>query len=589
MKAPFLLLVFFLAQACTSDYYNDGAIKFEPRKLTPNDKRLLMNELEKDGKRYDKQEKLLTKKITEWRYHIDSPIGSVVHDVRASLWYADLLLDYGDPENIEKAFEIIFKAISLQDSDTTSASCGVWPYFLEEPLKTKKSPVDYNWADFNAVTLLSIWMGHNKQLPEELKVKIKTALILAAKSIQKRDITPSYTNIAIMGTYVTYSVSHLFQLVEMQQYASDRLKKFYEYTIANGGFNEFNSPTYTMVALDEVSRMRNHIIHPTHLQMVDSIYILGWDMVARHYHKPSMQWAGPHSRTYSNFRHQDFYSILHKASQGQIDLPKGMSEEYVKVDHEIPEHLISYFVDPVLPRTETDTFDINAPEIIGTCYVTDRYVLSTANLSSLWNQRRPLLAYWGNPESPKYMQMRFLHDGFDFCSAIFQSQQKENLVLGGVHFAKESGDKHPHIHMEDSKFSASDLCLRFEFRNIDPDEILLPSENAKELRFQIGAIQFELNMLFQSFAGQKMYWRKGTDGEVSWIDLVCYSGQENEFDLNEISEAALGFALVLAADSTEIPTGFPNAVIEESLLIMNWDSLHIEVNVKPSPRIDKFI
>ena len=41
-----------------------------------------------------------------------------------------------------------------------------------------------------------------------------------------------------MGTYVTYMVSHLFDLPDMQAYAKNRLIAFYEYTLDNGGFSE---------------------------------------------------------------------------------------------------------------------------------------------------------------------------------------------------------------------------------------------------------------------------------------------------------------------------------------------------------------
>jgi len=131
----------------------------------------------------------------------------------------------GDKQYQKRAFDIIEKTISLQDTVKSSPTCGVWPYYMEEPLATKKSPVDYNWADFNGVSLLDIYMDHQAEIPERLKPVIQKSIILASRSIQKRNVGPGYTNIAIMGTYVTYLTAHLFSIPDMKEYAEKRLKK----------------------------------------------------------------------------------------------------------------------------------------------------------------------------------------------------------------------------------------------------------------------------------------------------------------------------------------------------------------------------
>ncbi len=173
---------------------------------------------------------MITKTLNAWNYHTDAESG-VFHEVRGSLSYAVGLLDLGDDQFKQRAFDIIQKTISLQDTVTVSKTCGIWPYYLEEPIATKKSSADFNWADFNSVSLLDVYMGHEAKLPADLKSIIRTSLIYAAKSIQKRDVQPGYTNIAIMGTYVTFMTSHLFDLPEMKVYAKNRLQKFYDNTL----------------------------------------------------------------------------------------------------------------------------------------------------------------------------------------------------------------------------------------------------------------------------------------------------------------------------------------------------------------------
>ncbi len=584
----YILLVISIVLSCSCNseknpgIFKDDNITYEPVSLTENEKQILSESLAGLHERYDPNGKMLTKTLTGYNYHTDAQTGTF-HEVRASFNYAVALLDIGDEQYTQRAFDIIEKTITLQDQDSASKSCGVWPYYLEEPLATKKAPIDYNWADFNAVSLLDVWMGHQKRIPENLKSNIKESLILAAKSVQKRNVGNGYTNIAIMGTYVTYMVSHLFDIPEMKEYSKSRLQKFYNYTLEKGGFTEYNSPTYTIVALDELSRMQKHIINPEAKTMTDSLYSIGWEMIARHYHKPSGQWAGPHSRSYSTLVRPSFNSILNQASNGEINLPIQEPRMDVKIKHQIPGFLMHYFLSPVFPRTETDIFEKLEPQTIGISYLTDKYAISTANRSSLWNQRRPFLVYWGTIEVPKYLQVRFLHDDYDFSSATFFSQQKENNVLAGMNFILNGGDKHISIdRLKDGKFKAKDLRIRFEFGNVSTtDNLEIPSSNNETFSMTIDSLKFDFQMYAAEYEGLKGYWEKGGNEKVSWIDFVFYSGTEKDFDLTKIKKAVSGFTF-------SIDTANNNQVIEKAVVSEKdgqmeviWKGLKIQVPVKP--------
>jgi len=127
---------------------------------------------------------MITRKITEYQYHIDA-VNVVYHEIRGSLYYALALLNAGDTAFYPRAFAIINKCISLQDTNPKSNTCGIWAYYLEEPLQTKKSPPDFNMADFNTVTLIDIWLGFHNMLPVDLKNKVQASILLAAYSIKK--------------------------------------------------------------------------------------------------------------------------------------------------------------------------------------------------------------------------------------------------------------------------------------------------------------------------------------------------------------------------------------------------------------------
>lgn len=567
--------------SCDSNKYNDGFIQYEPIIVSKSDQQVLQKKIAEMDQLYDPEGKMITQELKGWNYHTDAEIG-IFHDVRSSFYYAVALLDCGIKEYEQRAFDIIEKTISLQDTNTNSRSCGVWPYFEEEPLATKKSPIDYNWADFNAVSLLDIYMGHKDKLSSELQESIKNALILAAKAVQKRNCGPGYTNIAIMGTYVTYVTSRLFDIPEMQEYATKRLKIFYDYTMEKGGFSEYNSPTYSIVAIDELNRMQRHIVEPGAKKMIDELYAKCWDMIARHYHKKTAQWAGPHSRSYSSLIDTSFYGILKEASDNKIDLGYNPERADVKIKHHIPESLLSYFLTPQYPRSEIDVFEKEEPQIIGTAYLTDNYVISSVSRSSLWNQRRPLTAYWGELNKAHYLQVRLLHDMFDFSTASIFTRQKENNILAVINFGTNGGDKHLSIdRIQDGKFKAKDLRLRFEFGNCKEINTTLPVKPNEAFTINACESQTVIRLLENKFGNLKGYWEKGNDKENCWVDYVIYNGQEKDFDLTQIQQAVYAFALSFGNLTDHVSVKNAHATISNNILEASWDDLAVQAPVKP--------
>ena len=81
----------------------------------------------------------------------------------------------------------------------------------------------------------------------------------ACRAIKQRNVGPGYTNIAIMGTYVTLVAGELYDLPEFKTYGLERLGRIHQHTADNGTFEEYNSPTYTVIALLELSRLKSHV------------------------------------------------------------------------------------------------------------------------------------------------------------------------------------------------------------------------------------------------------------------------------------------------------------------------------------------
>ena len=574
--ATVLTVLIFCSWALGQDY-QDAYIKYATPKLSTEQLATVRNAIK--GVDYDEKEAMVLTKITEWQYHIDT-VGVTYHRVGNTFGYARMLLNAQEDAYINRACKAILAGIALQDVNPNSKTYGLWPYFKEEPLATKRTPPDFNMADFFSVTLLDIYMGHHQRLPENVVAKIVASLQMAARCIEKRNQGPSYTNIAIMGTYVTYMVSHLFNMPDMQDYAAKRLKTFYDYTLEKQGFTEYNSPAYTITALDEISRMKQHIVEPAAKAMIDKLNDVAWSIIARHYHQPTGQWAGPNSRSYSTFLKQEkLFAILYLASKGKVDVGvKKYDANEILLEYDMPEKYVAYFNKPVYPRLEKDVFEPNEPKVTGTTLLEKDFVLSTANRSCLWNQRRPFLAYWGTTASPHYLQFQFLHNHYDFSSAAIFTHQEKTHVLAGVNLFLFGGDKHIGLdNLKTGKFKAKDLRLRFRFGGIASPELLtIPTKDDEPFSFTLDDCSFQLHLFQASFDHQKGYWEKGGDGKDAWIDYVLYAGAEKEFDFNNVQEAYWAFTFSMGKKGQALPASTPQYTIKGKLFNTKWNEMSIQ-------------
>ena len=102
--------------------------------------------------------------------------------------------------------------------------------------------------------------------------------------------------------------------------------------------------------------MKKHIVEKDLVKISDELYYTGWEMIARHYHKPTGQWSGPQSRTYRTFATPHFYRVMQQATGGRMDFGQGQTSSTIKIKHVLPEGLFPYFSEPQYPRVEKRSF-----------------------------------------------------------------------------------------------------------------------------------------------------------------------------------------------------------------------------------------
>ena len=512
--------------------------------------------------RYDARQQMLQALFSSPGYHT-TLTGGTVHSTRESFEYAVALLDSGEPERVKRAEAVLRRLIALQDQDPNSRTYGIWSWFVEEPLD-KMSPPDWNWADFCGTQLLQVAIDHMNRLPGDLQQKVEDSILHAARSIQRRDVQPSYTNIALMGTYVTLVAGERFNDLALRDYGRMRLRRFWEYTFQKGSFSEYNSPTYTCVAIEEISRMMQHVRDDDSQKLLEKLNEFAWTHLARRFHAPTRQWAGPHSRSYSTLLSPSTLGFIQRAIDDRVELvaeaDAWQSIDARRISLKCPKSCDLYFTDLPAARMEIEAFSRNARDehdIVGRTYLHPDFTLASVNIGDFWNQRRPLVAYWNTPAGVTAMRLRVLHDDYDYSSASLFTVQESADILAAVTFATDRGDTHISLDkIKDATIEARDLRLRLQFEGALGD-LALPDlanvELTKPMNFTAGPLAGTYCLHVAALDDLPLRIEIGRDEETAWIDLVLYSGAQRRLNFTQIEKAAIILTLSLSCVSSDIP------------------------------------
>ena len=96
-----------------------------------------------------------------------------------------------------------------------------------------------------------------------------------------------------MGAYVTLAAGQFMNWPDMFAYGKSIFHKFYDTTRANSNtFAEYNSSTYTVVAIEDLTRIFNEISDPEVHVWAEAMLDVGWGTAAQYFHAPTRQWCG---------------------------------------------------------------------------------------------------------------------------------------------------------------------------------------------------------------------------------------------------------------------------------------------------------
>ena len=195
----------------------------------------------------------------------------------------------------------------------------------------------------------------------------------------------------------------LLSLPFLIEYGRTRLANVVTLLEQAGGLTEYNSPTYTRVALEEAERALLLVSDPAIRADAERLRVTAWKTIAEHYHPATGQIAGPCSRAYSDWITPGVGRYL--ARQTGVEIPLRTSGDD-GLDLVVPIRVPAGHrgkVCGVAGGSAPDGLPVRATRIRRPDrhhLVPSRTCLGSVNRDPCWNQRRPLLAYWRTDRDP---------------------------------------------------------------------------------------------------------------------------------------------------------------------------------------------
>lgn len=507
-----------------------------------------------------------------------------VHEIHASFKYAYDLLQRDEPGDRQRAYDILYRVIPLQDMNPARDTYGIWAYYLEESLEDMNPP-DWNFADFNGKVMLRMLLHCADKLTDDLKSRMADSILHACQAIIKRNMGPAYTNISVMGSYETIIAGELLHQPEIFAYGVERLRKLHAYNTAHGNFSEFNSPTYTFVVLYDLSDLMEDVQDESCHQMAQDLCNLAWETIALHFHCATGQLAGPHDRAYSFLMDESSKLAIERALDYKIRLipdyqallDRGIGAAYRNTLH-CPEKYIPYFTGKCSERVMDQTF---SPGRMAYTYMNDDFTVGSIHLEKAWNQHRNVLGYFGTVQSPIAFNLKCLHDGWDYCSALMATIQDRGRVLTAFDFLTDFGDTHVTLDMvKNATISAEDLRIRYLFGgSVQSLNVVQESDNSFLVTDQNSSIHVRIAFPYAVFGDLPVTFEiTRTDDQLA-IDAVLYHGVRTDLNFAQLSKAAV--AAVLEISNTEISPLEVTVSESDGFLCATFHDMTVKVPLKP--------
>lgn len=279
-------------------------------------KELQQIRIEEDYKFYDPKTGLLTKQVDNRKNGYHSKAYGYYSHVADNFCFAGAVILTGYEKYYDVAKSIIDKLCDVQDTDPNSDTYGLWSYYYEEPLKDMIAP-DWNWADFCGKWLVAIIKKHPERVGEKLLNKITDTIKHTAYCSMKRNVDPGYTNIAIMSSMHIICAGEILKDDVLFNHGKKKLSTLVAYTEYNSSFSEYNSSTYTIIAIEEIAKMLTLFDDKECIKMAKKLNYYAWKPLCDHFNINIMQLSAPQLRAYTDIETGNISAVLYLGTNGK--------------------------------------------------------------------------------------------------------------------------------------------------------------------------------------------------------------------------------------------------------------------------------
>lgn len=529
---------------------------------------------------YDEKAGLFGYEAKGINYHT-AVSGGMVHSTRDNLSWMPAFLKRGTKKDHELACDIITKVLEFQDKDKNSLTYGIWPYLFEEPLTEMKNP-DWNWGPFLGAALITILEEYRDVLPGELTEQMEKALVRVCESISRRNMGVDYTNISLMSAFVMTLSGELLQDEDCYRQGLKILKAQLEFVELNGGYAEYNSPTYGVIDIEETGRILKYSGREEAKEAARRLHGMAWKVFAEHYHPVTGQIAPPHARCYEDIQSSLVRTLITVGTDGACELEPyetwQVGAHWPFMVLECPKELWKYFRKEDASRVLKEDFykgkdtigddqirvlvDKGTPALTAYTYFRPEYCLGTFREHDMWNQRRPLMAYFETKQGVVCFRARCMHDDMDFAGAILQTFQQEGTAVGTVRFVMDHGDYHYILTpIADGKITVDRFSLDFILEGAIEEIRVIPmgrsgQEEYETFCFEIGSNLLFLKILTAAFGKEVIRVEQVDTDDAKGIRLILFEGEKRKLDLKHLTRAYAAFWLEITEGQQPVSSGY---------------------------------
>lgn len=361
------------------------------------------------------KERLFQTGLERMRLHFDSELAlveqrtdvGVFHPPRGALTYAHALLQTEGDTALPTIERIIRCVLTTQERQAGNIHYGNFKWMYED-----QGVTDLNAIQFVLEQLLPLYMDCGDRLSLELRAEILEAVRLGAIELENLNVHPSYTNITLLDTLNTVLAGQILGDERLLSRGGRRLDEWIELTNHSGTVQEYNSPTYCGVDLGALAELAERAQNPevaTKAQLMEERL---WLHVATHYHHPSAQLAGPHSRAYHNdvtggigwvklilYRYLNDERLLVVSSCcPERQIPGNV--RVARQSYHLPDYIQRLLANKPYPYTVQETADVENGVDLYT-YMMPTYALGTVSASD-GRQSDRLILHYRKEKDPGY-------------------------------------------------------------------------------------------------------------------------------------------------------------------------------------------